>query len=44
MIRLLKLDYLWFIRLAMECIPTVKMQILWQGELTHPFTPTRGIR
>lgn len=28
----------------MECITTVKMQILWDGELTNSFTLTHGIR
>lgn len=33
-----------FIRLTIECITTVRMQILREGELTHPFTLTHGIR
>lgn len=28
----------------MECVTTVSMQILWNGECTAPFKPTRGIR
>ena len=33
-----------FSRLIMECIITVKMSILWNGEATEKFSPGRGIR
>ena len=33
-----------FIRIVMECITTARMQILWEGELTEKFSPSRGIR
>ncbi|KAH9673795.1 reverse transcriptase domain-containing protein [Citrus sinensis] len=33
-----------FIRITMECITTARMQILWGGEITEEFTPSRGIR
>ncbi|KAH9788525.1 reverse transcriptase domain-containing protein [Citrus sinensis] len=31
-------------RLIMECVTTVKMSILWNGEVTEEFSPGRGIR
>lgn len=33
-----------FIRVTLECITTAKMQILWNGELTEEFCPSRDIR
>lgn len=32
------------VRLIMECITTATMQLLWNGEITESFTPSRGIR
>lgn len=32
------------VRLIMECITTATMQLLWNGEITEIFTPSRGIR
>ena len=32
-----------FFRIVMECITTARMQILWEGELTEEFIPSRGI-
>ena len=28
----------------MECITTVQMNVLWNGELTEDFEPSRGIK
>ena len=33
-----------FTNLIMECISSTSMQILWDGELTSEFSPSRGIR
>lgn len=32
------------VQLIMECITTATMQLLWNGEITESFTPSRGIR
>lgn len=31
-------------RIIMECITTARMNVLWNGEFTEDFTPSRGIR
>ncbi|XP_074287668.1 uncharacterized protein LOC141612819 [Silene latifolia] len=33
-----------FINTIMECVSTTSMQILWNGETTEKFIPTRGVR
>lgn len=33
-----------FIRVIMDCITSVSMRILWNGELTESFSLSRGIR
>lgn len=32
------------IRLIMQCVSTTRMSILWGGEISESFTPTRGLR
>ena len=31
-------------RIIMECVTTSRMNVLWNGDLTDEFKPSRGIR
>lgn len=34
----------WFVDLIMACVSTSDMKILWNGEMTSSFNPSRGVR